>query len=1157
MQGEWIQQPTAGRAVVFVHGIFASKAGSWRHSNGAYWPALTAATPGHESIGVYVFTYQTDFFCGTYRLGNAVDALKEHLRLDSVLDCSEIVFVCHSMGGIVVRKYLVERAQDLIENNTEIGLFLIASPSLGATYANWLHGLAQLMNHSQAMALRFGQHNAWLRDLDKEFQNLKEGGRLRMRGKELAEDKFVVLRRFWRKPVVEEFSATRYFGEPYKVPGSDHFSIATPPDKDATQHRLLCRFIADKETATPVRRTLATAPGAGNVPRCVNVVPFLAPSHFKDREEVTSKLASLIRNEETRVIWLVGRGGIGKTSIACRLLKSLERGLFPDDLGRFPVRGIVYLSEAGTHRISASNVFLDLCKVLDPQSAERFKALFKDSNVSTRGKIQTLLAEFPDGATLLLLDNFEVLLDPVSCEVTDGELDEALRAVVDAAHHAVTILVTTRIPPRNLLQFHGERQARVDLTKGLTSPYAEDVLRAMDRDGSLGLRDAPADLLNNARKRTQGHPRALEAFCGALSADRSEDLQEVLDALPANVEDALAEPFKRLDPAAQQVIQALAVYASPVDPSAIDYLLQPYGAGAGSSDSVLKRLVNIHLARKEGRRRFYLHSDDVTYALSLIPVGEPCDRDSMPPRFSRMALWSRGADYLRQARPSGSPKCLADTASFEREFELRMLSSDYDRAVDTLVEIDRKVLMPLGATRDAVAMHERLRGKPMAPARRQRHCGHLGALYRALGRTDEAIECLNEAVTLAREQGDRPGEADSVNQLGQCNRAKGLLDDAVVCHQKAAELFGEHDDAWSMNQRGGAHAYLGTCFKALGRIDEAIRYIRDALAISRRTRDVKSQAANLSLLGTCYEDMGRIDRAMRLHQRAVNIARDPTDPDHTNEGFYLGNLSVCKSDVGQLEEALALATLAFESSRKVGALRSECIGLRRRATLQLLLGHADEAERDLAEALRIARAISYRLGEAEALSRLAEVLTDSGRSRDADVAAAQSVELSRNMKVRTFITSRVALSRRRLTRGDVAGARRLLQDAAGLDSAMHPPTLHELLGIAALRGGDTSMALQAFEQTVSLVEPLLARTPNLYRQQEMRGVAHVGLFLCGRSEAAPLALSSFKQARASTMAPGAVRSILRTIDFLVEKSRPDALDQFRNAAAGAPISDEE
>ena len=98
--------------------------------------------------------------------------------------------LCHSMGGIVVRKFIVERAAELIGAGKEIDLFLVASPSLGSSYANWLSPLAQLIGHAQADALQFVRDNVWLQDLDKEFVNLKEGAKLKIKGKELIEDKF-------------------------------------------------------------------------------------------------------------------------------------------------------------------------------------------------------------------------------------------------------------------------------------------------------------------------------------------------------------------------------------------------------------------------------------------------------------------------------------------------------------------------------------------------------------------------------------------------------------------------------------------------------------------------------------------------------------------------------------------------------------------------------------------------------------------------------------------------------------------------------------------------------------------------------------------------------------------------------------------------------
>ena len=149
------------------------------------------------------------------------------------------------MGGIVVRRYLVQRAADLINADKKVGLFLIASPSLGADYANWLTPLAQLFGHAQADVLKFSQTNQWLNDLDKDFINLKEAGKLKVSGKELIEDTFVVLKKLVKKQVVQPFQGAKYFGEAYKVPESDHFSIAKPRGKEAIQHRQLCQFIGD------------------------------------------------------------------------------------------------------------------------------------------------------------------------------------------------------------------------------------------------------------------------------------------------------------------------------------------------------------------------------------------------------------------------------------------------------------------------------------------------------------------------------------------------------------------------------------------------------------------------------------------------------------------------------------------------------------------------------------------------------------------------------------------------------------------------------------------------------------------------------------------------------------------------------------------------
>ncbi|WP_157405926.1 alpha/beta fold hydrolase [Acidovorax sp. CF316] len=230
--------------VVFVHGLLSDGEKCWQHQNGTYWPELLSRHQATRNVGIYEFTYRTNVFSGSYNLSDIVDSLKECLHLDGVNSARKIVFVAHSMGGIVVRRYVVQRCDELVQRGVDLGLLLIASPSLGSSYANWLSPVARFMGHAQGQALAFCQNNVWLNDLNNDFRNVLSRRALVIHGRELVEDQFVVLKRFRVfKQVVAPFSGATYFGDAFKVPLSDHFSIAKPADDQAIQHRMLCEFI--------------------------------------------------------------------------------------------------------------------------------------------------------------------------------------------------------------------------------------------------------------------------------------------------------------------------------------------------------------------------------------------------------------------------------------------------------------------------------------------------------------------------------------------------------------------------------------------------------------------------------------------------------------------------------------------------------------------------------------------------------------------------------------------------------------------------------------------------------------------------------------------------------------------------------------------------
>ena len=190
---------------------------------------------------------------------------------------------------------------------------------------------------------------------------------------------------------------------------------------------------------------------------------------------------------------------------------------------------------------------------------------------------------------------FEDILATEDNKITDADLDEALRAFLHPSPHAVKVIITTRRPLHQDFATLGfGLQRRIDLDNGLESPYAENILRDMDKEhGShLGLHTLSADdpLLKTARERTRGFPRAIEALFALLSSDRSTTLAEVLadmeTVLPEHiVEVVVGGAFNRLAPALQQVIQTLAIFGRPVPAVAVDYLLQPFNPSIDSTPS--------------------------------------------------------------------------------------------------------------------------------------------------------------------------------------------------------------------------------------------------------------------------------------------------------------------------------------------------------------------------------------------------------------------------------------------------------------------------------------------------------------------------------------------------------------------------------------------
>ena len=219
----------------------------------------------------------------------------------------------------------------------------------------------------------------------------------------------------------------------------------------------------------------------------VNAPPMAAPGYFQDRHVETELIADFLRAPDERIVTVVGRGGVGKTAMVCRLLKGLEGGRLPDNLGELAVDGIVYLSPGGAHPVNFPNLFTDLCRLLPQEDADRLTQRYRDPQQTPTALMRALLDTIPAGRVVVLLDQAEDFIDSSDDDflITDAALDEALRALLNAPVHGVKVIMTSRVAPRTLLLVQPERQRRLDLDSG--TPLA---LRRTSAQGQ-GPRRAP------------------------------------------------------------------------------------------------------------------------------------------------------------------------------------------------------------------------------------------------------------------------------------------------------------------------------------------------------------------------------------------------------------------------------------------------------------------------------------------------------------------------------------------------------------------------------------------------------------------------------------------------------------------------------------------
>ncbi|HEX6763081.1 MAG TPA: BTAD domain-containing putative transcriptional regulator [Gaiellaceae bacterium] len=626
----------------------------------------------------------------------------------------------------------------------------------------------------------------------------------------------------------------------------------------------------------------------------------------------------------TRLVTLVGPGGIGKTRIAVELAHRLGG------------------------RLTDGAVLVHLAPLQDPSLLLPAIARALELRESGSASWPELVAHELRGRELLLvLDNFEHLVDGAA----------PVTGLIDAAPR-LTVLATSRRP----LRLAAERVVQVP---PLEPDAARELLGARTVAASAAV-DAESDEFRGVCERLEGLPLAIELaapwFRTLPPGELLSLLDSRLDVLSGGPRDAperhrtmrsaIDWSFGLLDPAEQRLLGRLSIFHGDFTTDAVLDVGGP-DASAGRLDA----LVSASIVRSASGRHRLL--EVVREYAEALPSADDEGRDAHALHFVRLAETAE-----------------AELAGAEQSVWLERLERDHANlrtALDWLVARgERGLELRLVA---ALGRFWYMRGYLSEGLERlQRAVGHAppdddatvakalrssSALALLRGDYPRARESAERALAMYRRLGDETGVVRSLSNLGAILPALGELDAAAAtldeCVRAAESLGDERLIALACNNRGDVALLQGD-------LEMAAAQFERSLGLLRSIDDTANVARALYNLGAVAAEQRRDDEAVAMLQESLELsARVDDDEDVAWCLIALAAVAARRGDAVDAASMLGFTTALLERLGATTKTFEQRLFEQTRDRLRDALGAA-ELEVALAAGARLPRADAFGLG---------------------------------------------------------------------------------------------------------------------------------------------------------------------------------------------------
>lgn len=241
------------RVIVFVHGIHGDRE-TWRAPNGAYWPQMIQTDPHFQRSDVVVAEYPTPSTRGQYSTDKLAQILFDGLKKKGVWEHKEIVFIAHSLGGLLTEEMLLNHP---VEAARVPFVVSYSTPHQGSFVAN----LARIYDSDPLLTdLRDSNDNSFLIDLEQRWRSTPSVSRVHRfcayETRDTAAGEGVGRYLHAHTRVVSYYSAT--YGcdvdtPPQKI-DADHIGIVRPTSRNADAYTFFAKVYHSHPVMDTVER---------------------------------------------------------------------------------------------------------------------------------------------------------------------------------------------------------------------------------------------------------------------------------------------------------------------------------------------------------------------------------------------------------------------------------------------------------------------------------------------------------------------------------------------------------------------------------------------------------------------------------------------------------------------------------------------------------------------------------------------------------------------------------------------------------------------------------------------------------------------------------------------------------------------------------------